>query len=126
MRVCSSVMIIGTGELVIGDNTWVGHRCILSASSSIKIGRNVDIAPNVFIGNGTHEITPERDRIADTELSKDVVIGDGCWLCANSSILPGVHIGNKCVVAAGAVVTHSIDKELVLIAGIPASIKKDL
>ena len=125
VRVCSSAMIIGAGKLTIGDNTWVGHRVILSASSSIRIGKNVDIAPNVFIGNGTHEITPDKDRIADTELSKDIVIGDGCWICANVSILAGVTIGKKCVVAAGSVVTKSFD-DMTLIAGIPAVAKKEL
>ncbi len=86
---------------------------------------NVDIAPNVFIGNGTHEITPERERIADIELSKDVAVGDGCWLCANSAILPGVSVGGKCVVAAGAVVTKSFAGNC-LLAGVPAEVKKKL
>lgn len=125
VRICSSVMIIGAGELTIGDNTWVGHRCLISASSSIKIGKNVDIAPNVYIGNGTHEITPDKERIASIELSKDIVIGDGCWLCANVTILPGVTIGDKCVVAAGSVVTKSYGN-MKLLAGIPADVKKNM
>lgn len=123
VRICSSVMIIGAGELTIGDNTWVGHRCLISASSSIKIGKNVDIAPNVYIGNGTHEITPDKERIASIELAKDIVIGNGCWLCANVTILPGVTIGDKCVVAAGSVVTKSYGN-MKLLAGIPAVVKK--
>lgn len=125
VRICSSAMIIGAGELEIGDNTWVGHRAFISASSSIKIGANVDIAPNVFIGNGTHVITPERDRIADIEIAKDVTIGDGCWICANSCILPGVELGKKCVVAAGAVVTSSFE-DMLLIGGVPAFVIKKL
>ena len=116
-------MIIGAGELTIGDNTWVGHRCLISASSSIKIGKNVDIAPNVYIGNGTHEITPDKERIASIELAKDIVIGNGCWLCANVTILPGVTIGDKCVVAAGCVVTKSYGN-MKLLAVIPAVVKK--
>lgn len=124
-RICSSVMIIGAGELTIGDNTWVGHRCLISASSSIRIGKNVDIAPNVYIGNGTHEITPDKERIASIELSKDIVIGNGCWLCANVTILPGVTIGDKCVVAAGSVVTKSYGN-MKLLAGIPADVKKNI
>ena len=125
VRICSSVMIIGAGEMTIGDNTWVGHRCLISASSSIKIGKNVDIAPNVYIGNGTHEITPDKERIASIELSKDIVIGDGCWLCANVTILPGVTVGDKCVVAAGSVVTKSYGN-MKLLAGVPADIKKNI
>lgn len=125
VRVCSSVMIIGAGELIIGDNTWVGHRCLISASSSVRIGKNVDIAPNVFIGNGTHGITPDRDRIADVECSRDVEVGDGCWLCAGSMVLPGVSLGAKCVVAAGSVVTRSFGS-MKLLAGVPACIKREL
>ena len=125
VRVCSSALVIGTGELEIGDNTWIGHRCIISATSSIVIGKNVDIAPNVFIGNGTHGITPERDRVADLEFSRDVEVGDGCWLCAGCMVLPGVSIGSKCVVAAGSVVTRSFGT-MKLLAGVPASIKREL
>lgn len=125
VRICSSAMIVGAGELEIGDNTWIGQRAMLIASSRIKIGKNVDIAPNVYIGNGTHEITPDRERIADIEITKDIVIGDGCWLCVNSTILSGVTIGKKCVVAAGAVVTKSFD-DMRLIAGVPAEVKKEL
>lgn len=123
VRICSSAMFIGAGRLKIGDNTWIGHRCIISSSSYIKIGANCDLAPNVYIGNGTHEITPQSERIADIEISKEITIGDGCWLCVNSTILPGVHIAPKCVVAAGAVVTRDIEENMVLVAGIPAMIK---
>ena len=125
VRVCSSVMIVGAGNLEIGDNTWIGHRSLISASSSVRIGKNVDIAPNVFIGNGTHGITPERDRVADLEFSRDVEVGDGCWLCAGCMVLPGVSIGSKCVVAAGSVVTRSFGT-MKLLAGVPASIKREL
>lgn len=125
VRVCSSVMIVGAGELEIGDNTWIGHRCLISASSAVRIGKNVDIAPNVFIGNGTHGITPDRDRIAAVECSRDVEVGDGCWLCAGSMVLPGVSIGAKCVVAAGSVVTRSFGP-MKLLAGVPACIKREL
>ncbi|MGN0089882.1 MAG: acyltransferase [Alloprevotella sp.] len=125
VRVCSSASIIGAGTLEIGENTWVGQRVLIVASSNIKIGKNVDIAPNVYIGNGTHEITIGAVRIAEVEVSKDICIGDGCWLCVNSVLLGGVSIGNKCVVAAGTVVTKSFSDQR-LIVGVPAIEKKVL
>lgn len=125
VRIVSSVRIIGNGELIIGDNTWIGHETMLLCSSKIEIGNKCDIAPRVYIGNGTHRITPERERIADIELSEDIKIGDGCWLGVNSTILPGVTIGNKCVVAGGSVVTKS-SEPFRLLAGIPATPKKTL
>lgn len=126
VRISSSARIVCSGQLEIGDNTWIGSQVLLAPASKITIGKNCDIAPRVYIGNGTHEISPDADRIAGKDVALDVSIGDGCWLCANSSILPGVCIGNKCVVAAGAVVTKSFSEDKVLIAGIPAEIKKQL
>lgn len=87
---------------------------------------NGDIAPMVYIGTGTHLIDVNADHVAAKDVSKDVYIGNGCWLCANSIILPGTRIGNKCVVAAGAVVTRTFNEERILIAGVPAEKKKEL
>jgi acetyltransferase-like isoleucine patch superfamily enzyme len=47
--------------------------------------------------------------IAGKGVSKDIEIADGCWLGAGSIILPGVKVGYKSVIAAGAVVTKDID-----------------
>ena len=126
VRICSSARFIGSGQLEIGDNTWIGHCCLICTSSRISIGANCDIAPNVYIGNGTHWITPGCDRIANIVTSEDIIIGNGCWLCVNCTILPGVIIGNKCVVAAGAVVTTSHIHDFCLLVGIPAKEKKIL
>lgn len=125
---CQNMLILSYlwgGYLEIGDNTWIGNQVLIVSSSAIKIGANIDIAPRVFIGTGTHTIDVNSDHVAATDISKDIIIGDGCWLCANATILPGVTIGNKCVVAAGAVVTRSFnDKKL--IGGIPATVIKEL
>lgn len=126
VRISSSVKIVCNGLLEIGEGTWLGSQVLLAPASKIVIGKNCDIAPRVYIGNGTHEISPDADRVAGKDVALDVSIGDGCWLCANSSILSGVTMGNKCVVAAGAVVTKSFKEDKVLIAGVPAEIKKKL
>jgi len=60
-------------------------------------------------------------------VSLDVHIGEGFWLCVNSIVLPGVNISGKgVIVAAGAVVTHDISEDYVVVAGIPAKIIKKL
>ena len=125
VRINSSVKITGVGKLSIGANTWIGPNTIILCSSEISIGANCDIAPKVYIGDGTHEITPKEDRIAGVDTTRKITIGDGCWLCVNSTVLPGVTIGNKCVVAAGAVVTKNVD-DMTLVAGVPARRIKDL
>lgn len=123
VRIASSVRILGYGALSIGDDTWIGHEVLIVCTSRIDIGSYVDIAPRVYIGNGTHEIGINSNHIASKGFSKDVKIGDGSWLCANSTILPGVTIGKKCVVAAGAVVTKSFE-DMIIIGGVPAKLIK--
>lgn len=125
VRINSSAKISGVGSITIGAHTWIGPGAIIICTSEITIGANCDIAPYVYIGDGTHMITPEKERIADIVTTEKITIGDGCWLCVNSTILPGVTIGKKCVVAAGAVVTHSCD-DMELLAGVPAKMIKKL
>lgn len=119
VRICSSVKIIGTGQLEVGDNTWIGPETFISASSTIKIGANCDVAPRVFIGDGTHELTPELDRVADIETCIPITIGDGTWIGAHATIVAGVTLDQKTVVAAGAVVTKSFEG-MNIIGGVPA------
>lgn len=126
VKISSSLKVYGAGTLEVGDNTWIGYQTLIVASSSVVIGANCDIAPRVYIGTGTHLVDVNSDHIAAKDISMDVCIGNGCWLCTNSVILPGVKIGKKSVVAAGAVVTKTFNDNNILIAGVPAEKKKNL
>lgn len=126
VKISSSLKVYGAGTLEVGDNTWIGYQTLIVASSSVVIGANCDIAPRVYIGTGTHLIDVNSDHIAAKDISMDVCIGNGCWLCTNSVILPGVKIGKKSVVAAGTVVTKTFNDNNILIAGVPAEKKKNL
>lgn len=103
VRIASSAKICGDGVLEIGDNTWIGHEVLIVCSDHISIGSDCDIAPRVFIGDGTHVIDKNSPNVAGAGKMLPVKIGNGCWLCANSTILPGAEIGEKCIIAAGSV-----------------------
>jgi len=120
-RVVSSVQIFGNGHLVIGEDTWIGHEVFISttAPAKVEIGKNVDIAPRVYIGTGSHVISPESDRIAGKGITKNIIIGDGVWIGAGSIILPGVTIGNMSTIAAGSVVAKDVPSN-VIVGGVPS------
>lgn len=125
VRICSSVKVIGNASLIIGDNVWIGHDSMIVASAKVIIGAHVNIAPRVYIGTGTHVIDTTGISIAGEGKSLPIIIGDGAWICANSSIIAGVKIGKRSIVAAGAVVLHDVpDGELW--GGIPAKKIKTL
>ncbi|MGM0945460.1 MAG: acyltransferase [Bacteroidota bacterium] len=125
VRICSSAFIAGAGELRIGKNTWIGHQAMIISTSLVEIGMNVDIAPKVLISTGSHEIDLQGERIAGKGTSEPIYIGDGSWLGAGSIILPGSQIGEKAIVAAGAVVKRKVDT-LTLVGGVPSKIIKKL
>ena len=125
VRICSSVTIIGVGGLKIGADTWIGHQVLMCSSSQIVIGQHVDIAPRCYLGTGSHEIDPIGLHSAGTGINKAIIIEDGVWLGANCSILPGVTIGKKSVVAAGAVVTKDVPPN-VIVGGVPAYVIRSL
>ena len=83
------------------------------------------MGPEVIIYTKNHRIDSMDTAIkyqGETE-EIPVYIGDDCWICARSIILPGVKIGRGCVVAAGAVVTKDVP-DYCVVGGNPASIIK--
>ena len=105
VRIVSSAKFQTNGELIIKKNTWIGHNVfIVGGDSIVYIGESCDLAPNVLIATGTHEILTNLERAAGKSNSLPVFIDDGVWVCAGAIILGGTRIGQCSVVAAGAVV----------------------
>jgi maltose O-acetyltransferase len=73
---------------------------------------------------GSHQIGLNKRRAGDG-VARSIRIGDGCWIGANVTIIDGVEISDGCVIAAGSLVNSNIPSN-VLVAGIPAIIKRKL
>jgi len=128
VRINSSARFIGNGQLEICDDVWIGASNFIMTTSPARIiiGKCSDFGPQVTIITGTHEISKSQERIAGEGLSLSVEIGEGCWLGARCLILPGVELGPRTLVGAGAVVVKSNKEGNVLLAGNPAVVKKEL
>lgn len=85
----------------------------------IHIGKECLIAHGVTILTHDHckRVGPS---IVDCFIT-DTYIGDRCFVAVNATIMPGVHIGNECVIGAGAVVTKDIPSNCIA-AGNPAKV----
>jgi acetyltransferase-like isoleucine patch superfamily enzyme len=115
------------GMLKIGKNTSIGEfNNIRAAGGSIVIGNNCLISQFVSIVASNHNI--ERGKNINVqgwdEKKTGVIIGNDVWIGANCVILPGVEIGNGCVVAAGSIITKSIPENSIVM-GIPGKIVKE-
>lgn len=111
----------GGGGLSVGQGTWIGARCnfVVPAGASARIGAGCDLAPEVLVVCGSHEIGPPARR-AGPGTARSVLVGDGCWIGARVVILGGAEIGTGCVIAAGAVVLPGSYAANSLLAGVPA------
>ena len=112
------------GDVIIGDHTRIGlHNTIIGP---VTIGSHVNLAQGITVTALNHNFEDTNQRIDEQGVNTTAVaIGDDVWIGANAVILPGVHIGNHCVVAAGAVVTKDVPAHS-LVAGVPAKIIKQI
>lgn len=95
--------------------------CYIQGKGGIYIGDYTQIAPNVVIVSANHDVYNTRKHIL-----KKVSIGKYCWIGANSSIMPGVKLGNFTIVGAGSVVTKPFPDGYCVIAGNPAKVIYEL
>lgn len=66
-----------------------------------------------------------KERRNHIAVATPVTIGNDVWIGGNVTILPGVNIGDKAVIAAGAVVTKDVPANTVA-GGVPAKVIKEL
>ena len=112
------------GDVVIGDHTRIGlHNTIIGP---VTIGSHVNLAQGITVTALNHNFEASERRIDEQGVSTlQVTIGDDIWIGTNAVVLPGVTIGNHCVIAAGAVVTKDVPPHS-LVAGVPAKIIKQI
>ena len=94
-------------NIEVGKNFYANYNCTILDVGKVTIGDNCMFAPNVAIYTAGHPLDAERRRSGE-EYAKPVSIGNDVWIGAGVSILPGVKIGNNCVIGAGSVVNKDI------------------
>lgn len=106
----------------IGDNSGLGLNC--RVAGPLVIGNDVMMAPGVMIFTQNHETADTSIPMRlQTAPKKKVVIGNDVWIGANALIMPGVKVGNGCIIAAGAIVTRDVP-DYAVVGGNPAKIIK--
>ncbi|WP_305829795.1 acyltransferase [Photobacterium leiognathi] len=118
---------ITCSKIMLGENVVIRPNTMLFADPREGDEGLIIIEDNVLIGSGVHVYVANheyRDSHIDIyyqghSKSKSVRIKKGAWIGANAIILPGVTIGEGAIVAAGSVVTKSVN-DRTLVAGVPA------
>lgn len=113
-----------SAELEIGDNCWIGRELKCEGNGKVIIGDNCDIAPNVTFLTGGHQIGDKNRRAGEGEIYT-IKIGNGCWLCANSTLGKNITIGDSSIIAACACVMKSFGSNII-VGGVPSNIIRSL
>jgi acetyltransferase-like isoleucine patch superfamily enzyme len=112
-----------SGKIDVGRISTPGMNpgCYIQGINGITIGDNVWIGPGVKIISANHDINDFRHHIK----TQPIKIGNNVWIGANAIILPGIQIGNYCVIGAGSIVTKDIEGYSI-VAGNPAMVIKKI
>jgi acetyltransferase-like isoleucine patch superfamily enzyme len=122
----SPTVSIRNGERVtIGAGAHIGQWNYLWAGNStgrIDIGDHALLGPNVYITASDYDFDADDGPVMDLpKREANVRIGANTWLGVNVVVVAGVTIGDRAIVAAGAVVTRDVPPGAV-VAGVPARV----
>lgn len=124
-RMLSGVAFLGDAPVILGDGAFVNSGVVFDNTAPIHVGKSTHLAHQVLLVTNSHELWETPERRAGQTTHAPIHIGDGCWLGARVTVLPGVTIGDGSVVAAGAVVTEDLPPNG-LYGGLPARLIRRL
>ncbi len=113
--------ILSFWDIEIAENVVINQYCLLDCRRHpIRIGHNSDIGPHTHIWTLGHDPDEEHHAL----YGGPVEIGHHVWIASRATILPGIVLGDGCVVGAGSVVHKSVASKKI-VAGNPAKEIRD-
>jgi maltose O-acetyltransferase len=113
-------LVTGWGRIRMGDRVFLNSGTVLFSVLEVVIGNEVAIANEAYLmDSDSHGVEGRPVKEAP------IHIGDGTWIGARAMVLPGVTIGRRCLIAAGAVVSRDVPDDT-LVAGNPARVVREL
>lgn len=121
----SEIAVVQADSLELGDRTYIAANAYVTGT--VRAGRDCTINPSAIVrgdvtmGDAVRigafaSIIGFNHGFADTEVeifrqpltSRGIVIGDDVWIGSHVTILDGITVGEKSILAAGAVVTKDV------------------
>ncbi len=94
-------------NIEIGENFYANVNCVILDGAKVEFGDNVFVAPGCGFYTAGHPFDVEQ-RNSGLEYALPIRIGNNVWIGAHVCVLPGVTIGDNCVIGAGSVVNKDI------------------
>lgn len=110
-----SVNIKYPWRLFIGDNVWIGENVWIDNLADVIIGNNVCISQGAMLLCGNHDYKKKTFDL----IIENIIVREGVWIGARSTICPGVLLNEDVVVTVGSVVTKDLESSSIY-QGVPA------
>lgn len=107
-------------NIEVGEQVFFNFNCVILDVVPVRFGDRVLVGPQVQFYPATHPLDPQT-RGELWEYGKEIHVGSDVWIGGASIICPGVTIGDRAIIAAGAVVTKDVPPD-VMVGGNPAKI----
>jgi len=111
-------------RITIGDQVYIGPRCVLGAGGQISIGDQCQIGANVSLIAENHIFSGEGDIFGRETVQEGITIGRDVWIGDSVTVLDGVVVGEGSVLGAGTVLTRSVPPRSVVV-GVPGRVIKE-
>jgi len=105
-------------NISLGADVYLNANCTILDTAPVTIGAKTLLGPGVHVYCANHHKDAEK-RAEGLENAQPVTIGTQVWIGGGAIILPGVNVGDKATVGAGAVVTKDVAAEATVV-GNPA------
>jgi acetyltransferase-like isoleucine patch superfamily enzyme len=115
--------LIDGDQLQVGDEVSIGRNFFIRAKAGVSIGSYTHISRNVTIHSVNHNTSGVLLPYDKSEVLRPVSIGRFVWIGMNSSILPGVTIGDGAIIGMATVVSRDVPAGAVLV-GAPSRLVK--
>lgn len=107
-----------TPRVEIGDDVTIGRHATITAIGSVRIGRGCLFSEGVYISDHSHAVEGRGPRpLVERPLNpaRPVDIGAFCFIGFRACVMPGVVLGEGCIVGAHTVVTRSFPAGSVIV-----------
>lgn len=104
-RINMKVIVWAPWNIKIGENTIVNEYAFLDGRGGLSIGNNTSVAMWAVLYSSSHYV----DSDSFEYYTKPTQIGNNCWICARSIILPGSNVKDKSIIGANCVFKGDTD-----------------
>lgn len=111
------------GNLTFGKNFSTNKNCCISCNYIMRFGKDVLLGWNINIRDTDGHKIYREGKIKESQ--KCIDIGNHVWICSYSDLLKGAKIGNDSVIAWRSCMLKPIEKNNVLVGGMPAKVIQD-